>query len=136
MLFLCLNHHLPSKFGNSTFVLLFSEMFTFYKRMQWNSANCMKYYPFWITSGCVSLQFLVFCLVFWIVVCLSAIVLPVILQFTDPDYLLISSNIALAFFPFLYFGHCINCRSSVYGFLLPFGKFKRVSCLSSCELIY
>jgi hypothetical protein len=28
----------------------------FYKRMQWNSANCMKYFPFRSTFGFVSLQ--------------------------------------------------------------------------------
>ena len=93
----------------------------FYKRMQWNSANCMKYFPFRSTFGFVSLQSLVFCVVF------SG---SLFVLFPLAASVLVSSNIVLAFFPFfifwpLYFLSFISLQLLV----TPFGIFKRVLCI-------
>jgi hypothetical protein len=48
-----------------------------------------------------------------------AIVLSVLLRYTDSDYL-----------PFVSFGHCVVCSSSIYGFWLPpFCVFWPLCCL-------
>ena len=48
---------------------------------------------------------------------LLAIVLFVLLRYTNSDYLLV------------FFGHCVVCSSSIYGFRLPFGIFWPLCCL-------
>jgi hypothetical protein len=55
---------------------------------------------------------------------LFAIVLSVLLRFTDSDYLpLVSSDLFCTFS----FGHCVVCSSSIYGFWLPpFGIFRLI----------
>jgi hypothetical protein len=49
---------------------------------------------------------------------LSAIVLYVLLRYTDSDYPFGIFKLFLSFCPFS-FGHCVVCSSSIYGFWLP-----------------
>ena len=96
----------PRNLGILRLSLYLVKCSRFYKRMQWNSANCLKYFPFRSTFGFVSLQSLVFCVVFsgslFVLFPLAASVLTVILQFTDPDY------------PFGIFKHCVGFFSFFY----------------------
>jgi predicted nucleic acid-binding Zn ribbon protein len=60
---------------------------------------------------------------FWLPLCL-AIVLSVLLRYTDSDYLFVWSLCCLFFFDIRIlitslFGHCVVCSSSIYGFWLP-----------------
>lgn len=99
----------PRNLGILRLSLYLVKCSRFYKRMQWNSANCLKYFPFRSTFGFVSLQSLVFCVVFsWSLFVLQSF--------------------------FFSSGHGFVCPSSRYGFWLPVSWLYACIVFISCKL--
>ena len=75
---------------------------------------------------------------FWLLLWyLLAIVLSVLLRYTDSDYSFdifwplccLFFDIRILITPLISFGHCVVCSSSIYGFWLPFDIFWPLCCL-------